>query len=88
MGVFLLTMVKPSDLNSEQTYRSEINPSQWSSFASTCLEGTVPHLEFSIEIQSNNLTYQGNPFTEYQQFLYTLIKCLQDYVLREKRQYS
>ena len=36
-------------------------PLQWSSFASTCLEGTVPHLEFSIEIQSNNLTYQGNP---------------------------
>ena len=29
-------------------------------------------------MQSNNLTYQGNPYTEYQQFLYTLIKCLQD----------
>ena len=54
------------------------NPRRWSSFASTCLEGTVPHLEFSLEIQSNSLTYQGNPYTKYQQFLYTLIKCLHD----------
>ena len=52
--------------------------SQWSSFVRTCLEGTIPHLEFSIEIQSNNLTYQGNPYTKYQQFLYILIKCLHD----------
>jgi len=44
----------------------------------TLLEGTVPHLEFTIEIQSNNLTYQGNPYTKHQQFLYTLIKCLHD----------
>ena len=42
------------------------------------LSGTIPHLEFSLEIQSNNLTYQGNPYTEYQQFLYTLIKSLHD----------
>ena len=42
------------------------------------LTGTVPHLEFSIEIESNNLIYQGNPYTEYQQFLYSLIKCLHD----------
>ena len=52
--------------------------SRWNRFARTCLEGTIPHLEFSLEIQSNNLTYQGNPYTEYQQFLYTLIKCLHD----------
>ena len=58
--------------------QSKFSRSQWSSFASTCLEGTVPHLEFSIEIQSNNLTYQGNPYTAYQQYLYTLIKCLHD----------
>ena len=45
---------------------------------SQILTGTVPHLEFSIEIQSNNLTYQGNPYTAYQQYLYTLIKCLHD----------
>ena len=38
------------------------------------LEGTIPHLVFSIEIQSNNLTYQDNPYTKYQQFLYILIK--------------
>jgi hypothetical protein len=54
------------------------NPLRWNDFESTCLEGTIPHLEFSIEIQSNNLTYQGNPYTKYQQFLYTLIKCLHD----------
>ena len=54
------------------------NQWRWSSFGRTCLEGTVPHLEFSIEIQSNNLTYQGNPYTAYQQYLYTLIKCLHD----------
>ena len=53
-------------------------PPRWSSFARTCLEGTIPHLEFSLEIQSNNLTYQGNPYTKHQQFLYTLIKCLHD----------
>ena len=45
---------------------------------SVVLSGTIPHLEFTLEMQSNNLTYQGNPYTEYQQFLYTLIKCLQD----------
>ena len=27
------------------------------------LSGTIPHLEFILEIQSNNLTYQGNPYT-------------------------
>ena len=45
---------------------------------SVVLSGTIPHLEFTLEIQSNKLTYEGNPYTEYQQFLYTLIKCLQD----------
>jgi len=33
---------------------------------------------FSLEISSNNLTYQGNPYTKYQQFLYTLIRTLYD----------
>ena len=45
---------------------------------SVVLSGTIPHLEFTLEMQSNNLTYQGNPYTEYQQFLYTLIKSLHD----------
>ena len=55
-------------------------PLRSSSFVCSSLEnilsGTIPHLEFSIEIQSNNLTYEGNPYTAYQQFLYTLIKSL------------
>ena len=42
------------------------------------LSGLIPHLEFTLELQSNSLTYQGNPYTEYQQFLYTLIKSLHD----------
>ena len=57
---------------------SENFPLRWNRFARTCLEGTIPHLEFSLEIQSNNLTYQGNPYTKYQQFLYILIKSLHD----------
>ena len=44
----------------------------------TLLEGTIPHLEFSLEISSNNLTYEGNTYTKYQQFLYLLIKSLHD----------
>ena len=71
----------------------QLNRLQWSSFAGVTLanqnsssatgrdvvlSGTIPHLEFTLEIQSNNLTYQGNPYTEYQQFLYTLIKSLHD----------
>ena len=42
------------------------------------LSGTIPHLEFSMEFQSNKLIYQGNPYTKYQQFLYKLIKSLHD----------
>jgi len=39
------------------------------------LSGLIPHLEFTLELQSNSLTYQGNPYTKYQQFLYAL--CIQ-----------
>ena len=39
---------------------------------------TISHLEFTLEIQSNNFTYEGNPYTDYQQFLHTLIKFLND----------
>jgi hypothetical protein len=35
-------------------------------------------LEFTLEIQSNNPSYKGNPYTECQQFLYTLIKSVHD----------
>jgi hypothetical protein len=62
-------------LTNQETLQNQL---RWSSFGCTCLEGTVPHLEFSIEIQSNHLTYQGNPYTKYQQFLYILIKSLHD----------
>ena len=44
----------------------------------TLLKGTIPHLEFSLEISSNNLTFEGNTYTKYQQFLYLLIKSLHD----------
>ena len=39
------------------------------------LSGLIPHLQFTLELQSNSLTYQGNPYTKYQQFLYAL--CIQ-----------
>ena len=55
-----------------------LNRLRWSNFVCSNSTSAIPHLEFSIEIQSNNLTYQGNPYTKYQQFLYTLIKCLHD----------
>ena len=42
------------------------------------LSGLIPHLEFTLELQSNSLTYQGNPYTKYQQFLYDLCKQLHD----------
>ena len=42
------------------------------------LSGIIPHLQFTLEIQSNSLTYQGNTYTKYQQFLYDLCKQLHD----------
>ena len=35
-------------------------PLRWSRFESTYLEGTIPCLEFTIEIQSNSLMYNPN----------------------------
>jgi hypothetical protein len=35
-------------------------PLQWSRFVRSPLEGTIPCLEFTIEIQSNNLMYNPN----------------------------
>ena len=57
---------------------TETIPLRWSRFGCSNSTSAIPHLEFSIEIQSNNLTYQGNPYTKYQQFLYILIKSLHD----------
>ena len=35
-------------------------PSRWNRFESISLEGTIPCLEFTIEIESNNLMYNPN----------------------------
>jgi hypothetical protein len=51
---------------------------QSSRFGCSNSTSAIPHLEFSLVIQSNNLTYKGNTYTEYQQFLYQLIKYLHD----------
>ena len=40
--------------------QSKFIPSQWSSFATTCLPILIPYLEFNIEIESNNLMYNPN----------------------------
>ena len=36
------------------------NPSLWNSFVRSPLDGTIPHLEFTIEIESNSLMYNPN----------------------------
>jgi hypothetical protein len=41
------------------------------------LEGTIPHLKFTVEIQSNNLTHHQT-YTKKQQTLYQLIKYLHE----------
>jgi len=46
------------DWSKTGTYNSI--PSRWSRFGRSPLEGTIPHLEFTIEIQSNNLMYNPN----------------------------
>ena len=47
--------------------------------------GTVPHLVFSLEIQSNNLVFEGNPYTERQIKLHSLIVRLQNRGLGYRR---
>ena len=42
------------------------------------LKGTIPFLVFSLEITSNNLTYEGNGYTPHQLFLLTLVSTLYD----------
>jgi len=44
----------------------------------TLLKGTIPFLVFSLEITSNNLTYEGNGYTPHQLFLLTLVSTLYD----------
>ena len=72
--------------------QSKFIPSPLSRIASTCLDksppeaphnptllkGTIPFLVFSLEITSNNLTYEGNGYTPHQLFLLTLVSTLYD----------
>ena len=43
-----------------KTGTTKTTPSQWSSFAGVTLEGLIPCLEFTIEIESNSLMYNPN----------------------------
>ena len=43
----------------------------------SCLEGTIPFLEFSIEIESNDLTYHQK-YSKRQELVYELIKYLHE----------
>ena len=49
-----------------------------SRFVCSYLNSAIPHLEFSLIIQSKNLTYKGNNYTKHQQFLYVLCQQLHD----------
>ena len=65
-------------IQGSKTRTLKSNPLRLSNFGCSNSTSAIPHLEFSLVIQSNNLTYQGNPYTKYQQFLYILIKSLHD----------
>jgi hypothetical protein len=59
------------------TITSKTNQSQWNDFGSnSLLEGTVPHLEFEIDFQSNNLT-SHQTYNKRQLIIIRLIKNLQ-----------
>jgi len=57
---------------------TKMTPQRLSNFGCSNSNSPIPHLEFSLTIQSNNLTYKGNSYTKYQQFLYDLCKQLHD----------
>jgi hypothetical protein len=83
-------------LTNQETW---LNPSLWNRIDCTCLgectcgavyrrdvlSGTVPHLVFSLEIQSNKLVFEGNPYTERQIKLHSLIVRLQNRGLGYRR---
>ena len=52
-----------------------LNRSQLNNLGCSSLEGTIPHLEFTIELQSNNLTYHQS-YSKKQEITYKLIKHL------------
>ena len=62
---------------SDNDFRRKTKNTSKLRYKSHLLIVTVPHLEFSIEIESNNLTFE-NIYTPYQQFLYALCKQLHD----------
>ena len=45
---------------SKKTVTYNSTPPRWSSFVRSPLEGTIPCLEFTIEIESNSLMYNPN----------------------------
>jgi len=44
----------------KKTFTHRSPPSQWNRTGCKCLEGAIPHLEFTIEIESNSLMYNPN----------------------------
>jgi len=52
--IFCIYLLKLSDLKGEQTCINKINPSLWSRIDCKCLDGLIPCLEFTIEIQSKS----------------------------------
>ena len=69
-------------MTSQETWLSQ---SQWSDFGSnSLLEGTVPHLEFEIDFQSNNLT-SHQTYNKRQLIIIRLIKTLREEGLGYRR---
>ena len=69
-------------MTSQETWPS---PSQWNDFGSnSLLEGTVPHLEFEIDFQSNNLT-SHQTYNKRQLIIIRLIKTLREEGLGYRR---
>ena len=69
-------------MTSQETWPSQ---SQWNDFGSnSLLEGTVPHLEFEIDFQSNNLT-SHQTYNKRQLIIIRLIKNLQNEGLGYRR---
>jgi hypothetical protein len=55
----------------------ELNQSRWSNVAGCSYSDITPVIEFTAELQSNDLTYH-KPYTKRQQITYNLIRHLHD----------
>ena len=53
------------------------NPSRWNSFVCSYFENTIPYLEFEIELESNDLTFE-RIYSKRQLSVYQLIKYLHE----------